>query len=320
METFGEVGLASGGAGAEGLGRASGAGALGVARGSSSSCEGRIPSAACGAMARGCASASGGGACPPPRSSRWTSWVSPLLRKMKNQNQMKTADFASCTGASAGQNLLQPFCLLCLLLIPTALLSWAWVLAKEILFSQYSYVWVLKPCWVRRSRGFSCCGWTAGGWETCGAWAGGWRGARGGAGAGEGWLRVKGGEFCGEGWTQVSWEPSLVESGSVRRMKRSCCRTERPRIVFSASPGICSVCAWVGEAFSWAGSSCAGTAGAAGWVAFLTVIYGAFWVENEMENGIGILTWTWTDLGISGESSLSPSLSPSLSYVLVMFP
>lgn len=29
---------------------------------------------------------------------------------------MKTVDFASCTGASVGQNLLQPFCLLCLLL------------------------------------------------------------------------------------------------------------------------------------------------------------------------------------------------------------
>lgn len=88
----------------------------------------------------------------------------------------------------------------------------------------------------------------------------------------------------------------------------------------TASQGICSSCAWVGEAFSGAGSSCAGTAGAGGWVSFLTVICGAFWVENEMENGIWILTWTWTETGISDESSPSPSLSPSLNYVLVKFP
>lgn len=56
------------------------------------------------------------------------------------------------------------------------------------------------------------------------------------------------------------------------------------------------------------------------WSPTLTVIYGAFWVENEMENGIGTLTWTWTELGISDESSPSPSLSPSLNYVLVKFP
>lgn len=48
--------------------------------------EGRTPSGACGARARGCVSASAGGACPPPRSSRSTSWASPLLRKTKNQN------------------------------------------------------------------------------------------------------------------------------------------------------------------------------------------------------------------------------------------
>lgn len=52
----------------------------------------------------------------------------------------------------------------------------------------------------------------------------------------------------------------------------------------------------------------------------LTVIYDAFLAENEMENGIETLTSTWTELGIFDESSLSPSLSPSLNYVLVKFP
>lgn len=57
-----------------------------------------------------------------------------------------------------------------------------------------------------------------------------------------------------------------------------------------------------------------------GLVAFLTVIYDAFLVGNEMENGIETLTSTWTELGIFDEFSLSPSLSPSLNYVLVKFP
>lgn len=66
--------------------------------------------------------------------------------KMKNQNQMKTVDFAFCTDASVEQSLLQPFYLLYLLLIQTVLLSLVLVLAKEILFFQYSYVWVLMLC------------------------------------------------------------------------------------------------------------------------------------------------------------------------------
>lgn len=52
----------------------------------------------------------------------------------------------------------------------------------------------------------------------------------------------------------------------------------------------------------------------------LTVIYDAFLAENEMENGIETLTLTWTELGIFDESSPSPSLFPSLNYVLVKFP
>lgn len=57
-----------------------------------------------------------------------------------------------------------------------------------------------------------------------------------------------------------------------------------------------------------------------GLVAFLTVIYDAFLVESEMENVIEIVTLTWTEMGIFDESSLFPSLSPSLNYVLVKFP
>lgn len=56
------------------------------------------------------------------------------------------------------------------------------------------------------------------------------------------------------------------------------------------------------------------------WSPTLTVIYDAFLVENEMESVTEILTLTWTELGIFDESSLSPSLSPSLNYVLVKFP
>lgn len=95
--------------------------------------------------------------------------------------------------------------------------------------------WVahLQPCWARRRRGSCGHGWTAGGWASGGAWAGGWRGARAGGGAGGGWLRGTAGAFCGGGWTRASWEVSLVESGSERRTRRSCCRTERPRSVVS---------------------------------------------------------------------------------------
>lgn len=56
------------------------------------------------------------------------------------------------------------------------------------------------------------------------------------------------------------------------------------------------------------------------WSPTLTVIYDAFLVENEMESVTEILTLTWTELGIFDESSLFPSLSPSLNYVLVKFP
>lgn len=87
--------------------------------------------------------------------------------KMKNQNQMKTVGSAFCTDASVEQSLLQPFCLLYLLLILTVLLSLVLVLAKETPVFQYSYVWVLMLCWVKQSHGFSLHDSTAGVLETC---------------------------------------------------------------------------------------------------------------------------------------------------------
>lgn len=90
--------------------------------------------------------------------------------------------------------------------------------------------------------------------------------------------------------------------------------------VFSVSQGICFFCVWVGEAFALEGSFSLEMVVVLGLVSFLTVIYDAFLVENEMESVTEILTLTWTELGIFDESSLFPSLSPSLNYVLVKFP
>lgn len=67
---------------------------------------------------------------------------------------MKTVDFAFCIDASVAQNLLQPFYHLYLLPIQTAQLSLVLALVKEILFFQYSYVWVLMLCQVKQSHGF----------------------------------------------------------------------------------------------------------------------------------------------------------------------
>lgn len=108
--------------------------------------------------------------------------------------------------------------------------------------------------------------------------------------------------------------------GNVKRRRKSYCRIRTLMTVVSASQEICFFCAWEGEAFALEGSFSSETAVVLGLVAFLTVIYDAFLVENEMENVIEILTLTWTELGIFDESYLFPSLSPSLNYVLVKFP
>lgn len=112
----------------------------------------------------------------------------------------------------------------------------------------------------------------------------------------------------------------MVVIGNVRRRKRSYYQIKMLMTVFSSSQAIYFFCVWVGEAFALEDSSSLEMVVVLGLVAFLTVIYDAFLAENEMENGIETLTSTWTELGIFDESSLSPSLFPSLNYVLVKFP
>lgn len=48
--------------------------------------------------------------CLPHYSSHGPSWVTHLLRKKRNENQMNTAGSVICTDVSAAQNLLQLFC------------------------------------------------------------------------------------------------------------------------------------------------------------------------------------------------------------------
>lgn len=56
-------------------------------------------------------------ACQPHHFSHGIAWVAHLQRKRRSQSQMKTAGSAVCTGVSAAQNQLQPFCHLYLLQI-----------------------------------------------------------------------------------------------------------------------------------------------------------------------------------------------------------
>ena len=105
-----------------------------------SASEGKPPSGAFEVMERHSGKGNVSVACLPHHSSHGTFWVVHLLRKRRSQNQMKTAGSVVCTGVSAAQNLLQPFCHLYLLLIQTTLVSEASVLVKGILFSQYLYV------------------------------------------------------------------------------------------------------------------------------------------------------------------------------------
>ena len=126
--------------------------------------EGKPPSGAFEVMERHSGKGNVSVACLPHHSSHGTFWVVHLLRKRRSQNQTKTAGSVVYTGASAAQNLLQPFCHLYLLPIQITLLSEASVLVKGILFSQYLYVLslYLKFSLERQKHDFSLYGLTAG--------------------------------------------------------------------------------------------------------------------------------------------------------------
>lgn len=169
-ETFGGAMRVSAVAWEGGVGKESAVGGQVGGMGSSSSYEGKAPSVVSVGMVMDCGNGNGGGGGRPPHSSHWISSVFPLQMKMRSQNQMKTVDFAFCTDASVAQNLLQPFYLPYLLLTQTAQLSLVLVLVKEILFFQYSYAWVLMPCQVKQSHGFSLHDLTAEALEICVVW------------------------------------------------------------------------------------------------------------------------------------------------------
>lgn len=84
--------------------------------------EGKSLSDAFVVMERHSGKANVSAACLPHHSSHGTSWAAHLLKRMKTQNQMKTAGFVVYTGVSAAQNLLLPFCHLYLLPIQITLL------------------------------------------------------------------------------------------------------------------------------------------------------------------------------------------------------
>lgn len=84
--------------------------------------EGKSPSGAFVVRERHSWKGNVSAACLPHHSSRGIFWVAHLLRRKRSQSQMKTAGSVVCTGVSAAQNLLQPICHLCLLLIQIILL------------------------------------------------------------------------------------------------------------------------------------------------------------------------------------------------------